>query len=151
MSMVGFDFGTTNSLISIIDRNGDATHFLDERNRPIPSAAGYEGTRKILGREAKGRLSEAGLGIHGKFVRSPKKHLGEESITIDGAQRDPVDIVADVVRHVCELATSSRRGRTLDKVTSAVVTIPVDMEGYKRRGAEGRLRTSGGANRTVRP
>ena len=34
---------------------------------------------------------------------------------------------------MCELATSSRRGRTLDKVTSAVVTIPVDMEGYKRR------------------
>ena len=131
MSMVGFDFGTMNSLISIIGRSGDATHFLDERNRPIPSAAGYEGTRKILGREAKKRLSEAGLGIHGNVLRSPKKHLGEESITIDGARRDPVDIVADVVRNVCELATSS--GRTLDEVTSAVVTIPVDMEGYKRR------------------
>ena len=50
MSMVGFDFGTTNSLISVIDRNGDATHFVDERNRPIPSSAGYEGTKKILGR-----------------------------------------------------------------------------------------------------
>ena len=131
MSMVGFDFGTTNSLISTIDRDGVATHYLDERSRPIPSAAGYEGTRKVLGREAKERLAEAGLGIHGKFLRSPKKHLGEESITIDGVQRDPVEIVADVVRHVCELATSS--GRTLDKVTSAVVTIPVDMEGYKRR------------------
>ena len=131
MSMVGFDFGTTNSLISIIDRNGRATHFLDERNRPIPSAAGYEGTRKILGRVAKERLSEAGLGVHGNIVRSPKKYLGRESITIDGTRRHPVDIVADVVRHVCELATSS--GRTLDAVTNAVVTIPVDMEGYKRR------------------
>ena len=131
MSMVGFDFGTTNSLISIIDRNGRATHFLDERNRPIPSAAGYEGTRKILGRAAKERLSEAGLGVHGNIVRSPKKYLGRESITIDGTRRHPVDIVANVVRHVCELATSS--GRTLDAVTNAVVTIPVDMEGYKRR------------------
>ena len=131
MSMVGFDFGTTNSLISVIDRNGDATHFLDERNRPIPSAAGYEGTRKILGRDAKERLAEAGLGIHGNIVRSPKRYLGQESITIDGAERDPVDIVADVVRHVCELATSG--GRRLDAVASAVVTIPVDMEGHKRR------------------
>ena len=131
MSMVGFDFGTTNSLISIIDRNSDAIHFLDERNRPIPSAAGYEGTRKILGRDAKERLAEAGLGIHGNIVRSPKKYLGQESITIDGAQRDPVDIVADVVRHVCEVATYG--GRTLDAVTSAVVTVPVDMEGHKRR------------------
>lgn len=131
MSTVGFDFGTTNSLISIIDRDGDATHFLDERNRPIPSAAGYEGTRKILGREAKERLSEAGLGTHGNILRSPKRYLGQESITIDGAQRDPVDVVADVVRHVCDLAKSS--GRTLDTVTNAVVTIPVDMEGHKRR------------------
>ena len=130
MSMVGFDFGTTNSLISTIDRNGRATYFLEE-DRPIPSAAGYEGTRKIMGKEAKERLAEAGLGIHGNIVRSPKKYLGQESITIDGAQRDPVDIVADVVRHVCERATSG--GRTLDAVTSAVVTIPVDMEGYKRR------------------
>ena len=131
MSMVGFDFGTTNSLISIIEGDGRATHFLDERNRPIPSAAGYEGTRKILGRAAKERLSEAGLGVHGNIVRSPKKYLGRDSITIDGTRRHPVDIVADVVRHVCELATSS--GRTLDSVTNAVVTIPVDMEGYKRR------------------
>ena len=131
MSMVGFDFGTTNSLISVIDRNGDATHFLDERNRPIPSAAGYEGTRKILGRDAKERLAEAGLGIHGNIVRSPKRYLGQESITIDGAERDPVDIIADVVRYVCELATSG--GRRLDAVTSAVVTVPVDMEGHKRR------------------
>ena len=79
MSMVGFDFGTTNSLISIIEGDGRATHFLDERNRPIPSAAGYEGTRKILGRAAKERLSEAGLGVHGNIVRSPKKFLGRES------------------------------------------------------------------------
>lgn len=131
MRTVGFDFGTTNSLISIIDGDGRATHFLDDRNRPIPSAAGYEGTRKILGRAAKERLSEAGLGVHGNIVRSPKTFLGRESITIDGTRRHPVDIVADVVRHVCDLATSS--GRALDSVTNAVVTIPVDMEGYKRR------------------
>ncbi len=142
MSMVGFDFGTTNSLISIIDRNGEAIHFLDERNRPIPSAAGYEGTRKILGRKAKERLSEAGLGVHGNIVRSPKKYLGQESITIDGSQRAPVVIVADVVRHVCELATSG--GRSLDAVTSAVVTIPVDMEGHKRRALRDAFAQAGG-------
>ena len=131
MNMVGFDFGTTNSLISIIDSNGDATHFLDEQNRPIPSAAGYEGTKKILGREAKVRLSEAGLGMHGNIVRSPKKYLGEESISIDGTERHPVDIVADVVGHIRDLALANKR--KLDTVTSAVVTIPVDMEGHKRR------------------
>ena len=34
-------------------------------------------------------------------------------------------------KHVCGHATAS--GRSLDEVTSAVVTIPVDMEGHKRR------------------
>ena len=84
-----------------------------------------------MGREAKERLSEAGLGVHGNIVRSPKRYLGEESISIDGTERYPVDIVADVVRHVCDLALSSKR--KLDTVTSAVVTIPVDMEGDRRR------------------
>ena len=69
--------------------------------------------------------------MHGNIVRSPKKYLGEESISIDGTERDPVDIVADVVRHVCDLALASKR--PLDTVTSVVVTIPVDMEGHKRR------------------
>ena len=69
--------------------------------------------------------------MHGNIVRSPKKYLGEESISIDGTERDPVDIVADVVRHVRDLALASKR--PLDTVTSVVVTIPVDMEGHKRR------------------
>ena len=130
MSVVGFDFGTTNSLISVV-QGGSATHFLDVEGRPIPSAAGYEGTKKILGREAKERLAQAGLAVQGNIVRSPKRYLGEESISIGGTERDPVDIVADVVRHVCNEALSGNR--MLDAVTSAVVTIPVDMEGHRRQ------------------
>lgn len=130
MSIVGFDFGTTNSLISVV-QGETATHFLDIEGRPIPSAAGYEGTRKILGREAKERLAQAGLAVQGNIVRSPKRYLGEESISIGGTERDPVDIVADVVRHVRDEALSGNR--MLDEVTSAVVTIPVDMDGHRRR------------------
>lgn len=130
MSIVGFDFGTTNSLISVV-RGERAIHFLDTEERPIPSAAGYEGTKKILGREAKERLAQAGLAVQGNIVRSPKRYLGEESISIGGTERAPVDIVADVVRHVCDEALSGNRA--LDSVTSAVVTIPVDMDGQRRR------------------
>lgn len=130
MSVIGFDFGTTNSLISVV-QGERAIPFLDEKGRPIPSCAGYEGTKKILGRDAKERLTGAGLGIHGNIVRSPKRFLGKESIYVGGAERDPIEIIADVVRHVCEEARISNRN--LNSIASAVVTIPVDMEGYRRR------------------
>ena len=131
MSVVGFDFGTTNSLISVV--RGDRTiNFLDDEQRPIPSVVCYEGNRKIVGREAKHRLAQAGLGIQGNTVRSPKMFLGRESVFIEGAERNPVDIVADVVRHVLQKATVGRRGRDLGHISGAVVTIPVDMRGYRR-------------------
>lgn len=130
MDLIGFDFGTTNSLISVI-RGDRAIHFLDEEQRPIPSVVCYEGAQEILGREAKERLSQAGLGVQGNIVRSPKMYLGRDSIFVEGTERSPIDIVADVVRHVVNVAHSG--GRDLGAISGAVVTIPVDMEGYRRR------------------
>ena len=69
MTVVGFDFGTTNSLISLV-RGKRAINFLDEDQRPIPSVVCYEGARTIVGREARERLAQAGLGIHGNIIRS---------------------------------------------------------------------------------
>ena len=127
---IGFDFGTTNSLISTI--NGDAPiHHLDEMDRPIPSVVCYEGAQTILGRRAKERLGQAGLGVQGNIVRSPKMLLGQDSVFVEGVLRSPVDIVADVVGHVIEVAQSG--GRLPDDVSGAVVTIPVDMQGHRRR------------------
>ncbi len=130
MDRIGFDFGTTNSLISIV-RGDRAINFLDEEQRPIPSVVCYEGPQKILGREARQRLTQAGLGVQGNIIGSPKMFLGRDSIFVEGTERSPVDIVADVVRHVVEVAQSG--GHDLDAEQAAVVTIPVDMEGYPRR------------------
>lgn len=130
MNVVGFDFGTTNSLISVV-RGQRAISFLDDEQRPIPSVVCYEGVQKILGREAKERLAQAGLGVQGNTVRSPKMFLGRDSVFVEGTERSPVDIVSDVVRHVLHQAQSS--ARDLGEIPGAVVTIPVDMEGYRRR------------------
>lgn len=130
MNVVGFDFGTTNSLISVV-RGQRAISFLDDEQRPIPSVVCYEGVQKILGREAKERLAQAGLGVQGNIVRSPKMFLGRDSVFVEGTERSPVDIVSDVVRHVLHQAQSS--ARDLGEIPGAVVTIPVDMEGYRRR------------------
>ncbi len=129
--VVGFDFGTTNSLISVIvgDR---AINILDDENLPIPSVVGYEGTRTLVGREARNRLDQAGLGVHGSIVRSPKTLLGEEIVHVGGIGRSPVDLVADVVQHVKDEALQSRRADR-GGVQQAVVTIPIDMTGPRRR------------------
>jgi len=142
MSVIGFDFGTTNSLVSII--KGDrAINFLDDEGLPIPSVVCYEGNRTIVGREAKERLSKAGLGVHGNIVRSPKMLLGDESVFIEGIERSPVDVVSDVVKFVCEQARSSRRGSDLTSADRAVVTIPVNMEGYRRVALRDAFRQAG--------
>ena len=130
MNIIGFDFGTTNSLISVI-RGGRPIHFLDEEQRPIPSVVCYEGAKTIVGRQAKERLSQAGLGVQKNIIRSPKMYLGRDSVFVEGVERSPIDVVAAVVQHVVDVAKAS--GRELGEVDGAIVTIPVDMEGYRRR------------------
>ena len=67
--VVGFDFGTTNSLISLIQA-GQAIPCVGDDGQPIPSVICYEGGDKIIGRQAKERLSQAGLGIYRKLVKT---------------------------------------------------------------------------------
>ena len=139
MNVVGFDFGTTNSLISVVQGNR-TINFLDEQ-QPIPSVVCYEGAQKILGREAKERLSQAGLGVHGNIVRSPKMYLGRDSVFIEGTERRPVEIVADVVQHILQKTQSG--SRDIEDISAAVVTIPVNMEGYRRRALRDAFKIAG--------
>ncbi len=132
MSVVGFDFGTTNSLVSVV--LGDRVlSFLDE-GLPVPSVVCYEGTQTIIGREARERLGRAGLGVQGNVVRSPKTLLGRESVFVGGVERNPVDIVRDVVQYVRGLAMMAMSARTARDqiVEQAVVTIPINMLGQRR-------------------
>lgn len=130
MAVVGFDFGTTNSLISIV-QGGRVISFNDELGSPIPSVVCYEGSKTIVGREARERLSKAGLGVQGNVVRSPKTLLGRESVFVGGVERSPVDIVRDVVQFVRKFASQAKTVRDLT-ADRAVVTIPVNMEGRRR-------------------
>lgn len=141
MAVVGFDFGTTNSLISVI--TGDrAINFLDGEGLPVPSVVCYEGTQTIVGREAKERLGEAGLGVKGNVVRSPKVLLGKESVFIEGLRHNPVDLVCDVVSYVAREAVA-RQHRGLDEISRAVVTIPVDTDGRWRAALRDAFRLAG--------
>lgn len=129
MRVVGFDFGTTNSMASVVMDNKVIT-FLDEGD-PIPSVVSFEGGKVEVGREARKKLASAGLGVQGSTVRSPKTLLGHEELLIDGVRRDPLKIVEYVLDYVRQhvLRTGSVDDLNMDQV---VATIPVNMEGHRR-------------------
>ena len=129
--IAGFDFGTTNSLVSVVvgDRVIDV---LDDEGLPHPSVVRYEGEEVVVGREARHALEEVGLGVYGNTVRSPKFLLGEESVTVGGVDRSPIEIVADVIRHVRSESRRSGQRQVLGELDRAVVTIPVNMNGPRR-------------------
>lgn len=138
---VGFDFGTTNTLIAVVA--GDrAISVLDEDGLPFPSVVRYEGEVVIAGRGAKEALDAAGLGIHGNTVRSPKFLLGEESVHVGGIERSPIDIVHDVVSCAKSQAMQSVQARLVGNVDHAVVTIPVTMNGPRRAALRDAFRRS---------
>lgn len=127
--VLGFDFGTTNSLASVIIGNGVIT-FLDNE-QPIPSVVSFEGGKVEVGRKARDKLTSAGLGVQGSTIRSPKTLLGRDELIIDGVRRDPVQMVEYVLDHVRRFVLQTKAGRDM-KMERVVATIPVNMEGRRR-------------------
>jgi len=127
--VLGFDFGTTNSLASVFI--GDKVITFLDNEQPIPSVVSFEGGKVEVGRKARDKLTSAGLGVQGSTVRSPKTLLGRDELIIDGVRRDPVKIVEHVLEHVRNFVLQSRAGRDL-KMDRVVATIPINMEGRRR-------------------
>lgn len=141
MNVVGFDFGTTNSLVSLV-RGERAISFFDDLGLPVPSVVCYEAGSIIVGRDAKRRMATAGLGVYGNIVRSPKMLLGQESVFVDGVERGVRDVVADLVKYVRHGAMTSP-GRELKELDAAVVTIPVNFDGARRAALRDAFRLAG--------
>lgn len=136
--VVGFDFGTTNSVMSVVVGNR-CISLLDDK-MPHPSVVCYQGNQVIVGRKAKERLGSADRGVVGNIVKSPKTMLGQESVNVDGHSYSPRRVVADVVDHVRRDALRQVPEEAFDR---AVVTIPVDMDGARRRELREACRIAG--------
>src|SRR5688572_6782330 len=97
----GIDFGTTNSLISVVsvdEGRAQIRRFLQQGTRPHPSVVWYPGEHPVAGQRAKDQLSELGRGVFGDIVRSPKMFLGQATgINIGGIIRSPIEVVADLL------------------------------------------------------
>ena len=128
----GLDFGTTNSLVAVVQNERAISLVNREDSLPHPSVVWYRGTDITVGRAAKAHLSEATTGVVGDAVRSPKAFLGSGSpIYVAGVARHAADVVADVLRFIRKDALDRKlKGEIFDR---AVVTIPVGMSGRARR------------------
>lgn len=142
MSIVGFDFGTTNSVISFI--SGDKSVPLLEDGYPHPSVVSYRAGEVVVGRKAKDELTNAAAGVVGNIVKSPKTMLGRNSVTVGGHTFSPQTVVKDVVAHVMAHARRSPQAKgTENNFDRAVVTIPIDMNGERRRELRQACRMAG--------
>jgi molecular chaperone DnaK len=140
----GVDFGTTNSLASVIV-GGRALSLIDVRSqRPHPSVIWYRGSETVVGREAKQHLDIGDGGAPPGFVRSPKMSLRRNGpIFVDGRPVEPVDAVAEVLRHIKRDAAMPRDKGSGHDIQRAVLTIPVDFGGAERRALREAARAAG--------
>lgn len=128
--VLGLDFGTTNSLVSAIGRDGRPIHLTDKDDRPHPSVVWYRGGEVIVGREARKHLDAGAEAITGSFVRSPKRLLDQDApVHVGGREIDPRDVIADVFQFLRKDAAARS---VKHKLTRAVVTIPVKLDGAGR-------------------
>jgi molecular chaperone DnaK len=124
----GLDFGTTNSLASIVVGEKMLSLVNEDDQMPHPSVIRYHGDDVVVGRAAKNAIETTDVGVIGDFVRSPKRYLGSgEKIHVGGVARGVSDVVAEILRHVRDDA----RQRNL--AGESVMTIPVNAVGRARR------------------
>ena len=136
---IGIDFGTTNSLFSVV-LSGKPKHFLDQNNTtPYPSVISYDKGEPVIGMDAKNRLDTLRGDVVNGVVRSPKKLLGKGPVYVLGREMQPKNIVADLLKGlkqkvIGEIETEGDDValRTANFVR-AVVSIPVAMNGNTRR------------------
>ena len=150
-NILGFDFGTTNTLVATV-ANGEAVA-IRKLEMTEPSTIAYVGTEVKVGVEAMDYLGANAISVYGEAVRSPKKYLADGNpVNVAGVPRSPIDMACEVIAHVGQIAKerlSSNRDRAglttaatntaeLDQRLSVVATIPIAWDGVTRR----RLRTA---------
>ncbi|MCJ2077658.1 Hsp70 family protein [Methylobacterium sp. E-016] len=104
----------------------------------------YTGDTVVVGREAKDHLDLTGGGAPPGFLRSPKMKLRRDGpVFIEGREVNPVDAVAEVLRHIKADALKARSVAEGVPLTRAVMTIPVDFGGPQRRALREAARAAG--------
>jgi len=136
---IGIDFGTTNSLISIV-LSGKIKSYT-ENDLPHPSVVCYSSHGVICGSEAKERIENLVTAEHDGIIRSPKRLLGKGTHFVLGREIEPSAMVAELMRHLKQHAID--QDASVSSFDEAVVSIPVAMDGRRRKELRDALMQAG--------
>ena len=152
---VGIDLGTTNSLVATV-KSGSATCLQDEQgNTALPSVVRYLSDGLIVGGEAlntqkadpQNTVSSAKRLIGRKLEDIDTAHLpyrfgnGGNIIEINTRQgaKTPIDVSADILRHLKERAEANLGGT----LVGAVITVPAYFDEAQRQATKDAARLAG--------
>lgn len=129
----GLDFGTTNSLVSLIDGGRILSLINEETEAPHPSMVIARGQEIVCGQLAKEQANDEYSNAGGDVVRSPKIHLGQDDNTYPIPGRKDlhrIDLVSEVLSFLKQDAASRSGNFAVEK---AVFTVPVSFDGKSRQ------------------
>ena len=149
---VGIDLGTTHSVVAVA-QSGVATVLRDICGGAlVPSVVYYGGKEPEVGKSARAKLQEGET----KVVASVKRLMGRsrhdaealgftlapgEDVRLDvgGRKLSPVEVSADILRHVKQLAQISLG----QDVTQAVITVPAYFDDAARQATKDAAKLAG--------
>lgn len=129
----GLDFGTTNSLISLVDRGTLLSLVNDQTEAPHPSMVIVKGEEVIVGQPAKEQANDLDDNAAGDTIRSPKIYLGQDDnyFPIPGRNDfNRIDLVSEVLTN---LVNDAKKRDGHFNVAKAVFTVPVSFDGKSRQ------------------
>jgi len=132
MVKIGIDFGTTNSLVSYVADNKIFSFLESNTAKSHPSVVWYKGLDEVVvGEAAKKQMNNDDVSTSGGFVRSPKMYLGKKSVRVGGVDKDPVEIVSEIFKHLKSDICDRDEKYDID-YDDVVITIPVSWNGKQR-------------------
>ena len=154
---VGIDLGTTNSLVATV-RSGQPQTLPDSEGRALlPSVVRYHGGEKTIGYPAQAEANQDPVNT----IVSVKRFMGKSqdeilatwpnlpyhfvqqsqgvALLADGKSRNPVEISADILRHLRDRAEASLG----DELTGAVITVPAYFDDAQRQSTKDAAKLAG--------
>ena len=141
----GLDFGTTNSLLAIVQGTTCIPLVDQKTGRPHPSVVWYRAGEVVVGRDAREYLDSADGSAPQGLLRSPKMSLRRVGpIHLEGKEIASSDAIKEVLSFLRQDALTPRGARGLPyEVDRVVMTIPVDFQGQQRRQLRDAARKAG--------
>ena len=127
---VGIDLGTTNSVVSVLERGEPTVITNAEGARTTPSVVAFAKNGEVLVGEVAKRQAVTNVD---RTIRSVKRHMGTDwKINLDGKDFNPQQISAFVLQKLKRDAEAYLG----EKVTDAVITVPAYFNDAERQATK---------------